>query len=374
MEITKHRGGEMKLRYRIQTVFQYILFAFYPKATLLTCVIAALVIGLALGIALMNTSRGSVSYDALLAVMTGVAASFLVAIIVELSSNYKNSRLTWHELQEYYRVVTDYESMKRILMRGLYLDEGPGDGSAGDAGESECDDYDEEDAPKDIVQATWEQLPRIMPTLKRTVADKKAFLTEKEIFYLEMLVFYYDGIRHEVVMRFRDPLLFSALNHPDIGILYAKYPKNVVDEMPDWIRQHVASSESQDAIEALVDVIMADGFLLAYYMRDYDISAEAAERNGDLPGEWSDDELSARIDEISGGDSDYWGDDVDEETFRTRRDELDQLMEIRRMPHVSWHISVCCLRISECIDELEKEILKKPYYGLTLKFHLGKED
>lgn len=374
MEIAKYRGGEMKLRYRIQTVFQYILFAFYPKATLLTCVIAALVIGLVLGIALMNTSRGSVSYDALLAVMTGATASFLVAIIVELSSNYKSSRLAWHELQEYYRVVTDYESMKRILMRGLFLDERPGDGAEDGARESECADCDEGDAPKDIVQATWKQLPEIMPTLKRTVADKKAFLTEKEIFNLEMLVFYYDGIRHEVAMRFREPLLFSSLNHPDVGILYAKYPKNVVDEMPDWIRQHVASSESQDAIEALVNAIMSDGFLLAYYMRDYDISAEAAERDGDLPGEWSDGELSARIDEISGGDPDYWDDDVDEKTFRTRRDELGQLMEVWCIPHASWRISVCCLRISECIDELEKEILRKPYYGLTLKFHLEKED
>ena len=363
----------MKLRYRIQTVFQYVRFAFYPKATLITCIVAALVIDLALGIALANTPRGSVPHDILLAVMTGATASFLVATIVELSSNYKRSRLAWHELKEYYRVVTNYESMKRILMRGLFLAEKPGDGSLDGAGESEPDDYDEDDAPKDIVQATWEQLPRMMPTLKRTVSDKKAFLTEKEIFFLDTLVFYYDEIRHEVAERFSNPLLFSSLNHPDIGILYAKYPKNVVDEMPDWIRQHVASSESEEAIEALVDAVMADEFLLTYYMRDYNISLQAAERDEGLSGKWSDDELSARINEISGGDPDYWGDDVDEETFRKRRGEFDRLMEEWRVPHASWLISISCLRISECIDELEKEILKKPYYGLSLKFHLERE-
>ena len=35
---------------------------------------------------------------------------------------------------------------------------------------------------------------------------------------------------------------------------------------------------------------------------------------------------------------------------------------------VSWHISNCCLNIAKSIDDLEKNILKKPYYGFHLKY------
>lgn len=68
----------MKLRYKLRTILQFIYFAFYPKVTVCVCVVAAVIIDLILGYSLINTSKGCVSYDILLAILTGVTASFIV--------------------------------------------------------------------------------------------------------------------------------------------------------------------------------------------------------------------------------------------------------------------------------------------------------
>ena len=43
-------------------------------------------------------------------------------------------------------------------------------------------------------------------------------------------------------------------------------------------------------------------------------------------------------------------------------------MEVQQRPFVSWRLSSCCKNISESMDILEKSILKKPYYGMMIKF------
>lgn len=109
----------MKLKYKIKSAFQFFSFAFYPRTALIVCtVVSAIAIAL-LGLIMSVTEEGSVLYNIAFALITGAVASFFVAIIVELSSNYRHNKLAWYELQEYFRCITDHELHKRVLMHQL---------------------------------------------------------------------------------------------------------------------------------------------------------------------------------------------------------------------------------------------------------------
>lgn len=350
----------MKLKYRILAKFQFFAFAFYPKTTVLVCVLATVLIDALLGTIMVLTSS-KVVYDIVFALMTGATASFMVSIAVELSNNYKNNKLAWHELQDYYSVVNNYESMKQVHMAQTPHQRAEAKAREEYISAGGKDDLDEDDVPKDIVQATWEQLPKIMPMLKKTLEEKKLFLTEDELSDLGDLIFNYAMIRSQIFFRIMPHLLHNSLNHPDEKYLNRLYPQNIITDMPDWMRDHMASVESQKAIERLVDCIMSDEFLLHHYMEGYDISQHAIDSYDD-----SDDEcISVEI-----GDDEYDfsdGEEVDEETFKAQNDMFYQYMEESGKPFVSRQISQCCLNIAQCLDELEKHIVNKPYVGWQLR-------
>ncbi len=43
-------------------------------------------------------------------------------------------------------------------------------------------------------------------------------------------------------------------------------------------------------------------------------------------------------------------------------------MEQEERPFTSWMISESCQKIAESIDVLEQSIMKKPYYGMMIKY------
>lgn len=84
------------------------------------------------------------------------------------------------------------------------------------------------------------------------------------------------------------------------------------------------------------------------------------------------DELDKAEAEVEPEDIDY--DDVDfsepedEETFRRQNKIMGKQMEQEERPFTSWMISESCQKIAESIDVLEQSIMKKPYYGMMIKY------
>lgn len=107
----------MKMKYRIKEALQFLTFAFYPRTTLIACVVISVIVIVILGIAMAFTPQDSGSYNMVYALTTGAIASFFVTFVVELSNNYRHNKLAWYELQDYYSVVMKYESYKQIMMQ-----------------------------------------------------------------------------------------------------------------------------------------------------------------------------------------------------------------------------------------------------------------
>ena len=264
---------KMRFKFRVKAALQFIAFAFYPKITLIACAVFSAVVIAVLGVVMSFIPHDSNWYNLVFALTTGAAGSFFVSFIVELSNNYRHNKLAWHELQDYYSIVTDYESTKQVLMQHYPSQRAEKRAHEEFAVTGGVEDLDEADQPKDLIQVTWEQIPKIIPVLKKTLNEKKAFLSDSEIIELKNIMADFSEIRSELkTLIMLSPLLHNVLNHPDEEILSNYYSKNVLDDMPEWIRHHIASNESQASMERLIDAILDDDFLLTYFMRDYDIS------------------------------------------------------------------------------------------------------
>lgn len=362
----------MKFKHRLQAALRFFAFAFYPRTTLIVCSVLTVVVLLILRIAMSAVDADSLLYDLLFALTTGAVASFIVSIVVELSGNYKNNKLAWHELQDYYAAITDYEITKQVHMQQTSAQRAEKRALNEWIAEEGSIEEEEEELPKDIVQSTWKQLPTLIPILKRTFEEKKGFLSEKEIMELNSILLDYRQIRSEVHLKLMmSPLLHNALNHPDEDFLEGLYPKNILEDIPAWMRMHLAEEECRQAMERLTDSILADGFLMEQYMKGYDISERALEE-----GDSSYEEASLTADSKAGNTGVHDAEDVedydcsepeDEESFRALHDEMKRIMEEEHRPFASRLLSQCCYHIAESMDALEQCVLKKPYYGIQLK-------
>lgn len=355
----------MRLKNRLNETLSFLSFAFYPKTTLIACVIFSVIVVTILGVAMTITPEGTGFYNIVFALTTGAVASFFVSFVVELSNNYRHNKLAWYELKEYYLTVMDYESYKQVMMKltpHQRAEKKAHEEFVAAGGIEEIDEYDQ---PKDIIQITWEQLPNMMSVFKKTLNDKKQFLSDIEIDELESVISEYKQIQSFIYRRIlMSPMYYDALNHPDENYLASIYPNDVLKNMPVWIRKFLSSTESQKACEQYVEAILSDFTLLSQYMGNYEISQKGIDAYKD--------ELDKVEAEVEPEDIDYedvdFSEPEDEETFRRQNEIIDQQMEREERPFTSWVISESCQKIGKSIDVLEQSIMKKPYYGMMIKY------
>lgn len=296
---------------------------------------------------------------------TGAVASFFVSFVVELSNNYRHNKLAWYELREYYSTVMDYESHKQVMMKltpHQRAEKKAHEEFVAAGGIEEIDEYDQ---PKDIIQITWERLPNMMPVFKQTLNDKKQFLSDIEIDELESVISEYKQIQSFIYRRIlMSPMYYDALNHPDENYLASIYPNDILKNMPAWIRKFLSSTESQKACERYVEAILSDFTLLSQYMQNYEISKKGIDVYKDEPDKA---EAEVEPEDIDYEDVDF-SEPEDEETFRRQNEIMDKQMEQEEIPFTSWAISESCQKIGKSIDVLEQSIMKKPYYGMMIKY------
>lgn len=349
----------MRLTCRIKEAFRFLSFAFYPKTTLIACVVFSFIVIVSLVFVMLTIPQKSNWYNVVFALTTGAVGSSIVSFVVELTSNYKHNKLAWYELKGYYSALLDFGTFKQILMgksapqlalkkaREEFLDAGG------------LDDPDEEE-PKDEIQAIWEILPKLMPVLKETYKNKKEFLSDIEITHLNTILSCYEQISFVVRTNVSlSSLKYDALNHPDED--YLNYPAYVMKNMPDWIRHHISSNESLKAIDSLIDSILSDYYLLSEFMKDYDISKSTLYSYKDeLELE---DNVEQEVEEYDAVDEM----DMDEETFKACNEAFYKKMSEKHRAFDNWHLSNCCLQIGESVDVLNKALKKKPFYGMMLR-------
>lgn len=357
----------MKRIDKLRTKVQFFAFAFYPKTTLLVCTVVTVIIVILLSFAMAKMSENSVAYNVVFTLTTGAVASFFVTLIVELSGNYRHNKLGFYELGDYYSLFGEYEVEKSVLM-GKGISQRAEKLARQDAGIRE-DDLGEE--AYDDVKATWFMLPKVIPVFKDIYdiyKKTKEFLSDSEIESLRSILYEWNAIRRMAEMNMRMPFMYEALNHPDEDTLKNVYPKNVLDDMPEYARRHLAMKESEKAVDTFIDEVLSDEFLMREYFKDYDISEQ------NLPDLSDDDDVDDISDEETDWDPEAYEaaaeeeDNLSEEEFKARRKEEDEYFTESSKPWISSMISLSCKNISAEVEKLEKINEKKPYYGLIIRY------
>lgn len=355
----------MRLKYRLKEALRFLLFAFYPKTMLIACVIFSAIVITMLGVAMALAPEGSGFYNIVFALTTGAVASFFVSFVVELSNNYRHNKLAWYELKEYYSTIMKFEKHKQIMMQLTPSQRAVKKAHEEFVAAGGIEEIDEYDQSKDVIQVTWEQLPDIMPIFKQTFNDKKQFLSDIEIDKLESVISEYKQIQSVIHDRIlMSPMFYDALNHPDENYLASIYPNDILKNMPAWIKKYMSNIESQKAIDRYVEAIFSDFKLLSQYMENYEISQKGIDAYKD--------ELEKAEAEVESEDIDYddadFSEPEDEETYRRQSEIMNKQMELDEISFSSWEISESCKKIAESIDVLEQSIMKKPYYGIMIKY------
>ena len=361
----------MRFKYKIKTVFQFFAFAFYPKTTLVVCAAFTAALVVILGVILSFTKEGTGVYNVLFALVTGAVASFFVTFIVELSGNYRHNKIALQELGDYYHTVAEFEGRKNIH-KGRSSHQRAEKLAKMDAGVLDDPEFEDirseinKEYHKDDIQATWAELPELIPILLDTLQNKKEFLSDQEIEILESIGMDYDNIRTSVKEILSQPYLYNSLNHPDIDILKSVYPQNIIDDMPDWTKKCIASEMSLKVMDDFTDQVLSDNFLRNESLKDYDISQHGLESyNTEQSDRFEDDITDAELQEAIDEQLEHEA-SLTEEEFKAEKEYENQRITEEERPFASWFISKMCKSISEEMLALEQIVIHKPFYGLNL--------
>lgn len=314
---------------KVNNAKAFFVFAFYPLTTIIACIVLAIIVNGVLVLGITKVKSSSITYDVLFAIVTGVTASAIISIVIELSNNYKNNRLAWLELQEYYLTILSYEKDKNFKMGNNKFLRAEKKAIEDFIAEGGVIDDNNRRITMDEVQVVWNSLPVLIPVLKRTLDGKLACLTDREIKAIENIFEEYKIVKAgmEDIIRtifFKDNNLIITDEE-----MSKKYSRIIYERMPEWMKQNIVKSEKEKLMKSMKDIFLSDPILLKSCIEEYNISKAIIK------------------------DFETQVEDLEDEEF-------DKMF-------TACIISESCQKIDNEIMKLEHNIMKKPYVGAKLK-------
>ena len=99
---------------------RYAMMAFRPAETLLICTVLTLLVAIPCVLILINSESSSTRYAIAMAIVTGVIASGLVSLTLEMCNNYRHNRKRFVVLNYYLHIVSSYEEYINCSSHGKY--------------------------------------------------------------------------------------------------------------------------------------------------------------------------------------------------------------------------------------------------------------
>ena len=328
---------------------RFIRFALYPIKGVLFCILLFVIVIATLALLLGNIPHEKFIYNIVFALTTGAAGSLFVSIVIELIHNYYHNYLSWLELKDLHYAVWEYETNKKIVVNSDT--------------ESNVNNTVDETETVDLVDMTWKLLPCLIPVLKDTIDNKKAYLTHKEINYINSILSSYETIRLQVRDQLYYVISYDCFRNPKEESLFNDYPRELLLDLPERMRKLLSKCNNMNKIDQLTDFILSNTELLDYCMIDYDISQKSLDYFCN-----QDDKNDDCVNNEPCKDSDTMKPENEkpENTQVFQCKGYDRVKVKNRIEFISGVLSESCEMISDNVDLLEKEMNKKPYY-MTLE-------
>lgn len=222
---------------------RYFGMAFRPAGVLLFCLALTVIISIPCIIAIVKAPPSSTGYSVAMAIFTGVIASGLVSISIELANNYRHNRQRFVVLSEYLYMISTYE---RFMSWANYGKAGP----YKEEYESHLGDenFDLTDREKGVAELVYV----FGPIMEDTLEKGREYLSIKEIQHVTQVVDAINSIEeqargflrenlkdqtYEAFDCFKEPFRSKLVKHADFeGIYY--YNHDLIPEVAEYMLSH----------------------------------------------------------------------------------------------------------------------------------------
>lgn len=244
----------MRFKEKAQDLFCKVLYLLKPIAIIRACVLFMLAVD-SIGIVFLLQTQSSEVHDIWLAMVTGVTASVLVAVIVEMANNYQRNDKRWLRLSQLFSALTHYTQDVEIRTGALDMNKAhldfmvrmhtslakDGIESSEDAAqtlkeaaETFCDD-ENQDRDHDRIRCVFSLLPGIIPQIEEAYQNYSDGFKRTELESMRMILDNWNEIKQLVEMALWDQSTLQFGKDP-------KNPGDLVTWLPPRIKRDLDRS------------------------------------------------------------------------------------------------------------------------------------
>lgn len=272
----------MRVKMTLQDSLYRILYLFRPFTVIGTCLLLMALADLA-GILFLPLARTDMAHDVILALITGITASVVVAVIIEMANNYQRNNKRWLLLSRLFSMLTHYTSEMDIctgrfdsgkahmdMMREIHRDRvARGEESEEDvkaametASAAFSDEDDGEDWAREHDRIRWvfSLLPGIIPQIDEAYHSYDNVFRRPELESMDTILRDYEQIRNLVrtELMCRSTLQYG-LDPRDPGELVTWLPERVKRDLGSSVLLTLAQEERKTEQEKIAEAILGSG-------------------------------------------------------------------------------------------------------------------
>lgn len=282
MDLTAHKYHrftdivyEEDVKNKLPNQWRYFKMAFRPAGVLILCICLTVLISIPCVVVMYNTSSESGDYAVAMAILTGVIASGLVSVSIELANNYRHNRQRFVVLSEYLYMISMYEQFVEWGSHGEY--EGFDD-------QSEIDWFQKKLKLTPRMRAVAELILDFGPVIENAVLTGKEYLSISELQTATQVVDAADRIGEiagDVVsnhLRGREYNIYDVLEEPfrniirdfseDVGIYLVD--KDLESVVCDYCLTYLDQLGTISNDEEVNEIDMASRNLIVHCLWDFD--------------------------------------------------------------------------------------------------------
>lgn len=306
-----------KFKTKIREIYRKILYLFRPATVIVTCLILMIIADL-IGILLLCSLHSNTAHEIILALITGITASVIVAAIIEMANNYQRNNKRWLLLSPLYSALLHYSSNlaittghydtnkahlglmtkihKNNVVQGEENEEADATAKESSSAFASEDDEDETELKRfrDRVSCVFSTLPDIIPRIDEAYHSHEGILIRQELDLMGSILWHYTQIKRDIEeVLLQKTTIIYGVDPCNPGDLVTWIPKRVKQDLGWSLLLTLAQDERESERGKIASAVMRSGApglaSLGIELRDKYVE----EDTGDWP--IMDDFLAARI-------------------------------------------------------------------------------
>lgn len=307
----------MRHKMAFQDIYYRFLYLFRPLIVIGTC-FTFMTVAVIISVLLLFRVQSAEAHDVILAIITGITASVIVAIIIEMANNYQRNNKRRLLLSRLFSTLLHYSSNlaiatghfdsnrshfdfttkihRNLVAQGKETEEEAQAAIEKAAASFKDDDERDEDWKRghDRVRRVFDCLPEIIPEIDKAYHNFDGVFKMRELTSMETILWKYEQIKLSVQDEVMDrSTILYGVDPQDPGELVTWLPERVKCDLDDMTLLMLAQAERKEERKKIAEAIVSVGAS--------GLSSLGIEISEDLVEDESDDEYFENAKDVSLG-------------------------------------------------------------------------